>query len=326
MSRTRIRQGQIHGLRPPAADPMPSATPNSVVSAYASPCPAPSVFSCRSGMRVWKDCGDAAAVTVPEARARAVTELTSLRGGTETLSMPFETAAEEVFRRYGRRGKPRTLEVNQIYCRRQILPWFGGRPTIAITAPGGTRWAPTGRHTGSPGTRLFGGRTASDCFRGGGDSGLPRPALRPETSVAHAAEGARYRTAFEDPPDLLLTGTVEAPLNPLGRRLLTFNGALLHGQVVPFDIRPSGAAPDDGNTAEQQVGFHPGRAEFHVNGGVALERLAPVGPDREVPAEHEARSLRRRAGEIRVDSGRLSNCVGLDSGVTPVGGEMLNRE
>lgn len=228
MSRTRIRQGQIHGLRPPAADPMPSATPNSVVSAYASPRPTPSVFFCRSGSRVWKDGGDAGAVTVPEARARAVTELTSLRGGTETLSMPFETVAEEVFRRYGRRWKPRTLEVNQIYCLRQILPWFGGRPTIAITAAGGTRRAPTGRHTGSPGTRLFGGRTDSDCF-GGGDPRLPRPALRPETSVAHAAEGARYRTAFEDPPDLLLTGTVEAPPNPLGRRLVTFKGVLLHG-------------------------------------------------------------------------------------------------
>ena len=32
--------------------------------------------------------------------------------------------------------------------------------------------------------------------------------LNPKTSVAHAAEGARYRTAFKDPPpDILVAGT-----------------------------------------------------------------------------------------------------------------------
>ena len=45
----------------------------------------------------------------------------------------FETVAEEVFRRYGRTWKPRTIAVNRSYLRNQILPWFRGRPISAIT-------------------------------------------------------------------------------------------------------------------------------------------------------------------------------------------------
>ena len=45
----------------------------------------------------------------------------------------FETVAEEVFDRYGRRWKPRTLDVNRAYLRRQILPFFAGRPIGEIT-------------------------------------------------------------------------------------------------------------------------------------------------------------------------------------------------
>lgn len=93
-----------------------------------------------AGARVWKDCGDAATVTVAEARARAVAELAALRGATGIRPVPFETVAGEVFRRYGRRWKPRTLEVNRIYYRRQILPWFRGRPIAAITAADVQAW------------------------------------------------------------------------------------------------------------------------------------------------------------------------------------------
>lgn len=45
----------------------------------------------------------------------------------------FETVAEEVFRRYGRTWKPRTVAVNRSYLRNQILPWFRGRPISEIT-------------------------------------------------------------------------------------------------------------------------------------------------------------------------------------------------
>ena len=89
------------------------------------------------GRRVWKTVGDATALTEAEARAKTRSILSALRDGREPEAqdpgeIPFEAVAEEVFRRYGRRWKPRTLEVNRVYLRRQILPRFAGRPIAAI--------------------------------------------------------------------------------------------------------------------------------------------------------------------------------------------------
>ena len=52
----------------------------------------------------------------------------------------FETVAEEVFERYGRRWKPRTLDVNRAYLRRQILPFFAGKPIGEITREDVRAW------------------------------------------------------------------------------------------------------------------------------------------------------------------------------------------
>lgn len=54
--------------------------------------------------------------------------------------LPFETVAEEVFRRYGRTWKPATLKVNQVYLRNQIMPWFKGRSVADITRSEVKRW------------------------------------------------------------------------------------------------------------------------------------------------------------------------------------------
>ena len=91
-----------------------------------------------AGKRVWRDCGDAATVTAAEARIRAIAALAALRCGDSGRAAPvasvrFETVAAEVFQRYGRRWKPRTRTVNLGYYRKQILPWFRGRPITAIT-------------------------------------------------------------------------------------------------------------------------------------------------------------------------------------------------
>ena len=48
--------------------------------------------------------------------------------------IPFETVADEVFRRYARNWKPSTLKVNRYYYHNQILPWFEGRPIASIAA------------------------------------------------------------------------------------------------------------------------------------------------------------------------------------------------
>lgn len=53
--------------------------------------------------------------------------------GENAEPVPFETVAEEVFRRYGRTWKPATFQVNQAYLRNQIMPWFRGRPVTDIT-------------------------------------------------------------------------------------------------------------------------------------------------------------------------------------------------
>ncbi len=52
----------------------------------------------------------------------------------------FEDVADEVFRRYRRHWKPRTLEVNLGYLRNQILPWFSGRAIGDITRRDVQRW------------------------------------------------------------------------------------------------------------------------------------------------------------------------------------------
>ena len=55
-------------------------------------------------------------------------------------SILFETVAEEVFRRYGRHWKPRTLAVNRRYLSSQILPWFKGRAIADITRSDIQKW------------------------------------------------------------------------------------------------------------------------------------------------------------------------------------------
>ena len=72
------------------------------------------IHSQHRGRRVWKTVADAETVTEMEARARARSMLTALRDGGEPDAedpgeVLFEQLAEEVFARYGRRWKPRTL-------------------------------------------------------------------------------------------------------------------------------------------------------------------------------------------------------------------------
>ncbi len=97
------------------------------------------------GHRVWKIIGDAAVMSEAEARAHARSMLAALRDDRDIEAEVsgdalFETVAEEVFSRYGRRWKPRTLVVNGRYLRNQILPFFEGRPIAGITREDVQRW------------------------------------------------------------------------------------------------------------------------------------------------------------------------------------------
>ena len=103
------------------------------------------IHSQHRGRRVWKIVGDAGAITEAEARARARSLLANLRDGRHvngetTGDLLFETVAAEVFDRYSRRWKPRTLQVNRVYLRRQILPYFKGRRIDAIAPQDVRAW------------------------------------------------------------------------------------------------------------------------------------------------------------------------------------------
>ena len=97
------------------------------------------------GNRVWHAIGDAEDITLEYARTQARSMLGSRRYGDEPASdtceaVPFETVADEVFRRYRRHWKPGTLKVNLGYYRNQILPWFRGKPIVSITRRDIQQW------------------------------------------------------------------------------------------------------------------------------------------------------------------------------------------
>ena len=103
------------------------------------------IHSQYSGRRVWEIVGQADSISPDQARARARALLAAIREGIEEEDVvapdtAFETVGDEVFRRYARNWKQSTLNVNPGYYRKQILPWFKGRPIADITAYDVRRW------------------------------------------------------------------------------------------------------------------------------------------------------------------------------------------
>ena len=95
------------------------------------------VQSQHNGRRVWTNIGDAKAIGLAEARRRAGQAIAAIRRGDAVIAVDpettrFETVAAEVFRRYRRHWKPRTLTVNLSYYKNQILPFFRGRQIAEI--------------------------------------------------------------------------------------------------------------------------------------------------------------------------------------------------
>ena len=102
------------------------------------------VHSQHQGRRIWKTAGDAGSIGLDEARRRATELLAAIRRGDETPVLPeervFQVVAEEVFDRYGRNWKPRTMKVNRGYLRNHILPWFRDRNIADISKQDVQRW------------------------------------------------------------------------------------------------------------------------------------------------------------------------------------------
>ena len=88
------------------------------------------------GERVWKIIGDAAGMSVNEARSRAAETLAAVGRGEDTPRDPaetlFETVAESAFHSHRQVWKPGTLDVNRSYLKNQILPHFAGRQIVDI--------------------------------------------------------------------------------------------------------------------------------------------------------------------------------------------------
>ena len=88
------------------------------------------------GDRIWKIIGGPETMTAGEARFRADEMLASIRRGEGLPFRPeetvFEAVAETVFERYSRVWKAGTLQVNQGYLRKQLLPHFAGRQIADI--------------------------------------------------------------------------------------------------------------------------------------------------------------------------------------------------
>ena len=145
MSHTRLSKSRIEALKPRKTpyDIRDSELKGFGVRVLPSGAKRFFIHSQHEGRRLWKTIGDADVIELEEVRRRAREALAAIRRD-EAPALPeerlFETVAEEVFSRYGRTWKPRTMEVNRTYLRNQILPWFGGMNITDITKQDVQRW------------------------------------------------------------------------------------------------------------------------------------------------------------------------------------------
>ncbi len=145
MSNVRLTRSRVEGLKPRKTtyDIRDSELKGFGVRILPSGARRFFVHSQHEGKRLWKIIGDADSIDLDEARRQAAGLLAVIRRD-EAPSLPedriFEAVAEEVFSRYGRHWKPRTMEVNRKYLRNQILPWFGGMNIADITKQDVRRW------------------------------------------------------------------------------------------------------------------------------------------------------------------------------------------
>ena len=147
MATIRLDQGKVDALKPRKSpyDVRDRDLKGFGVRTYPSGAKRYFVHSQHQGRRIWKIIGQTGSIGADEARDRARVMLASIRQGSAEgdpvpPDIPFETVADEVFRRYARNWKPSTLKVNLIYYKNQILPWFEGRPIAGIARHDVQRW------------------------------------------------------------------------------------------------------------------------------------------------------------------------------------------
>ena len=144
MATTRLTQARIEALRPRKAnrDVRDASLRGFGIRVYPTGRKCYFIHSQVEGQRIWKIVGDAADMSTGEAREQARTMLAAIRSDVQVSpeALLFEVVAEEVFQRYRRNWKPRTLAVNRGYYANQILPWFQGRWIADITNTDVREW------------------------------------------------------------------------------------------------------------------------------------------------------------------------------------------
>ena len=144
MATTRLTQGRIAALRPQRTvrDLRDADLKGFGVRIYPTGRKRFFIHSQHEGKRTWRIVGDAACLSVEDARNKVRSILAAARNGTPAAPerILFEEVAGEVFRRYARNWKSGTLRVNRGYLARQIMPWFRARPITDITAADVREW------------------------------------------------------------------------------------------------------------------------------------------------------------------------------------------
>ena len=147
MSNTRLTQRQIDALKPrrKTFDVRDTELKGFGVRVRSSGIKRYFVQSQQQGTRTWRIIGNAAAMTLEEARCRARSALASLHNGEEIIAVTneetrFEVVAEKLFEACERHWKVSTRKVNRNYLKNQILPWFRNMQIAGITERDVKQW------------------------------------------------------------------------------------------------------------------------------------------------------------------------------------------
>ena len=145
MAKTKLTEGRVKALRPRSTvrEIRDKELRGFGVRVYPTGRKCYFIHCQHEGSRVWNIVGGVDELSLADAREQAMMMMAATRSG--TCSQPkndtlFEHVAEEVFLRYGRNWKPRTLKVNKYYYRNQILPWFQGLQIGDITVVDVRKW------------------------------------------------------------------------------------------------------------------------------------------------------------------------------------------
>ena len=147
MSNTRLTQRQIDALKPrkKTFDVRDTELKGFGVRVRSSGIKRYFVQSQHEGTRTWRIIGNAAGMTLEEARCHARSALASLHNGEEIIAATneetrFEVVAEKLFAACERHWKVSTRKANRFYLKNQILPWFRNMQVAGITERDVKQW------------------------------------------------------------------------------------------------------------------------------------------------------------------------------------------